>query len=47
VRQDCKRYARLTLDFSEKIENHVYAFALQTMYHNFVKIGGAYRMALL
>lgn len=33
IRQHCKRYARLTLAFSKKIENHVYAFALHTMYH--------------
>jgi len=43
IRQHCKRYARLTLAFS-KVENHVYAFALHTMYHNFVKISGAHRM---
>ncbi|MGH6890506.1 MAG: hypothetical protein ACREHF_15160 [Rhizomicrobium sp.] len=44
IRQHCKRYARLTLAFSKKIENHVYAFALHTTYHNFVKIHGAHRM---
>lgn len=33
VRQHCKLYARLTQAFSKKIENHVYAFAQQTMYH--------------
>jgi IS1 family transposase len=44
IRQHCKRYARLTLAFSKKIENHVYAFALHTMYHNFVKISSAHRM---
>jgi IS1 family transposase len=44
IRQHCKRYARLTQAFSKKIENHVYAFALHTMYHNFVKISGAHRM---
>lgn len=44
IRQHCKRYARLTLAFSKKLENHVYAFALHTMYHNFVKISGAHRM---
>lgn len=44
--QHCKRYARVTLAFSKKIENHVYAFALHTMYHNFVKISGAHRMTL-
>ena len=44
IRQHCKRYARLTQAFSKKVENHVYAFALHTMYHNFVKISGAHRM---
>ena len=45
IRQHCKRYARLTQAFSKKLENHVYAFALHTMYHNFVKISGAHRMS--
>jgi hypothetical protein len=45
IRQHCKRYARLTQAFSKKVENHVYAFALHTMYHNFVKISGAHRMS--
>src|ERR1700683_1576800 len=45
IRQHCKRYARLTQAFSKKIENHVYAFALHTMYHNFVKIHGTHRMS--
>lgn len=44
IRQHCKRYARLTQAFSKKVENHVYAFSLHTMYHNFVKISGAHRM---
>lgn len=44
IRQHCKRYARLTHAFSKKVENHVYAFALHTMYHNFVKISGAHKM---
>lgn len=26
------------------MENHIYAFVLHTMYHNFVKISGAHRM---
>jgi IS1 family transposase len=45
IRQHCKRYARLTQAFSKKLENHVYAFALHTMYHNFVKIHGTHRMS--
>jgi hypothetical protein len=39
-----KGYARLTHAFSKKMENHIAAFALHTMYHNFVKISGAHRM---
>ena len=38
-------YARLTLAFSKKSENQVYAFAPHTMHYNFVKIGGAHRMS--
>lgn len=45
IRQHCKRYARLTHAFSKKVENHVFAFALHTMYHNFVKVSGAHRMS--
>lgn len=44
IRQHCKRYARLTLAFSKKAENHRAAFALHTMFHNFVKISSAHRM---
>jgi len=33
-----------TQAFSKKPENRIYAFALHTMYHNFVKISGAHRM---
>lgn len=44
IRQHCKRYARLTLAFSKKMENHIAAFALHTMYHNFVKIHGAHKV---
>jgi len=44
IRQHCKRYARLTLAFSKKLENHIAAFALHTMYHNFVKIHGAHKL---
>jgi hypothetical protein len=45
IRQHCKRYARLTLAFSKKMVNHIAAFALHTMYHNFIKIHGAHRMS--
>ncbi len=44
IRQHCKRYARLTQAFSKKLDNHIYAFAFHTMYHNLVKISGAHRM---
>jgi IS1 family transposase len=44
IRQHIKRYARLTQAFSKKLENHIYAFALHTMYYNFVKISGAHKM---
>jgi IS1 family transposase len=44
IRQHCRRYARLTLAFSKKLDNHMHAFALHTMYHNFVKITRPHRM---
>jgi hypothetical protein len=37
IRRHCKEYAPLTIDFIPTIKNHVYAFALHTLYHNFVK----------
>jgi hypothetical protein len=36
--------ARIAQAFSKKLENHICAFALHTMYHNFVKLSGAHRM---
>lgn len=45
IRQHVKRYARLTQAFSKKMENHIAAFALHTMFHNFVKIHGAHKMS--
>lgn len=45
IRQHCKRYARLTMAFSKKMENHIAAFALHTMFHNFVKISSAHKMS--
>jgi IS1 family transposase len=44
IRQHCKRYARLTLAFSKKWENHVAAFALHVQYHNWIKIHGAHKV---
>jgi IS1 family transposase len=45
IRQHVKRYARLTQAFSKKVDNHVAAFALHTMFHNFVKIHGTHKMS--
>ncbi len=33
-----RRFTRLTLGFSKKIENHIYALALYTFHYNFCKI---------
>ena len=33
-----ERFARLTIAFSKKIENHCYAIALRFVYYNFAKI---------
>jgi hypothetical protein len=44
IRPQCRRYAWLTQTFSKKLENHICAFGLHTMYHNFVKISGAHGM---
>jgi hypothetical protein len=33
-----KRFSRLTLAFSKKVENHAHAVALHFMYYNFVRI---------
>ena len=41
IHQHVKRYARLTQAFSKRVESHMYALALHTMYHNFVRISGA------
>jgi hypothetical protein len=38
-------FARLANAMSKKLENHVYAFALHRMYHNFVKQYGTKRMS--
>jgi hypothetical protein len=33
-----RRFTRLTLGFSKKIENHMHALALYTFHYNFCKI---------
>ncbi len=33
-----RRFTRLTLGFSKKIENHMHAFALFAMHYNFCKL---------
>jgi IS1 family transposase len=38
VRMHSRRFTRLTNGFSKKVQNHVHAFALHTMYYNFVRI---------
>jgi hypothetical protein len=44
IREHCRRYARLTQAFSKKLNNDIYAFALHTMYHIFVKIARPHLM---
>ncbi len=38
MRMNIKRFSRLTLAFSKKVENHAHAVALHFMYYNFVRI---------
>jgi IS1 family transposase len=38
IRMHSRRFTRLTNAFSKKVENHAHAFALHTMYYNFVRI---------
>jgi hypothetical protein len=45
MRRHCKPYAPLTPAFTKTIENHVYAFALHTLYHNFLKIAQVHQMS--
>ncbi|MFH1381433.1 MAG: IS1 family transposase [Chloroflexota bacterium] len=37
MRMNMKRYTRLTLGFSKKVENHMYAVALHFMHYNFAR----------
>jgi hypothetical protein len=37
LRQSCKRFSRLGLGFSERIEQHAAAVALYVMHYNFVR----------
>ena len=43
MRMHMRRFTRLTNAFSKKVENHVHAVALHTMYYNFVRIHGTLR----
>jgi hypothetical protein len=38
LRMQLRRFARLTNGLSKKVENHAAAFAIYSMYHNFVRI---------
>ena len=38
MRMHMRRFTRLTIGFSKKIENHAYAVALHFVYYNFVKM---------
>ena len=44
MRMHMRRFTRLTNAFSKKVENHVHAVALHTMYYNFVRIHGKLRV---
>jgi hypothetical protein len=45
MRQQMKRFARLTASHSKKIENHVHMVALYTTWYNFARINSAVRMS--
>jgi hypothetical protein len=38
VRMQMRRFTRLTNAFSKKVEHHAAAFAIYSMYHNFVRV---------
>src|SRR6266568_5898741 len=38
LRMQLRRFTRLTNAFSKKVENHAAAFAIYSMYHNFVRV---------
>jgi hypothetical protein len=43
MRQQMKRFARLTTAHSKKLENHVHMVALYTTWYNFARINSAVR----
>ena len=45
MRMSMRRFTRLTNAFSKKIENHVHAVALHTMYYNFCRIHQTLRVS--
>jgi hypothetical protein len=45
MRQQVKRFARLTAAHSKKIENHVNMVALYTCWYNFARVNSSVRMS--
>ena len=45
MRQQMKRFARLTAAHSKKLENHVHMVALYTTWYNFARVNSAVRMS--
>jgi hypothetical protein len=44
VRMHMRRFTRLTNAHSKKIENHLHAFALHSVFYNFAKVNQAIRV---
>jgi hypothetical protein len=45
MRQQMKRFARLTAGHSKKLANHVHMVALYTTWYNFARINSSVRMS--
>ena len=45
MRQHMRRFARLTVAHSKKLENHFHMVALYTLWYNFARINSAVRMS--